>query len=607
MVKRKNIQTIVPKLLGPNQVCVMASWGKFSPRIRKGWVVRWPWQDSNIIETVQKSVIVGFYGIAGRFTNVYLSWLLKAFPTRQEFKIWQEENVTIFLRDSIENALRVIERILRTKFKAAVDAKTLNFQNLSESEISQFGIYDSLQKEKIFMDIGTEELKIEKEYVGFFKDALFQFTDMAVTNQIPAKVWDRVLTEVNDEVKKWEEDEGQRIKDRFEEDVNKKVKEFEEREDRNATLRYDEAYQKERTEELERFKQDLKQHRDVEMTSRQAEKTRRKLLLIALKEINTAITFNKIRFVEAIEANQILSTPIGSKVKYFGQGGELKEKTMYARKYPIFSRKFGPLFSAEKIQLDVTASIFYRVHDALRLVTNVGSETRATIILVSKLASSLRATISRLTMSEIFEERQKLVEMLRRELDDVAENWGIDIASVAIEEIFLEDPGFQKQLDDRREMELYGEKRIEERKIEANQIGIRGRQKAERVALEAEAEREREINRVKQEIERAKVQFETKKIEVETFLQRKQYEAQKILIEAQGDVAELSAAKKVLTDNVIKMQLIQEMPNLIEKMVSTLSQAILSPEQYVALITGMPIFQALKNLTEKSILSDKLE
>jgi len=41
---------------------------------------------------------------------------------------------------------------------------------------------------------------------------------------------------------------------------------------------------------------------------------------------------------------------------------------------------------------------------------------------------------------------------------------GIDIASVAIEEIFLEDPGFQKQLDDRREMELYGEKRIEERK-----------------------------------------------------------------------------------------------------------------------------------------------
>jgi len=194
-------------------------------------------------------------------------------------------------------------------------------------------------------------------------------------------------------------------------------------------------------------------------------------------------------------------------------------------------------------------------------------------------------------MSEIFEERQKLVEMLRRELDDVAENWGIDIASVAIEEIFLEDPGFQKQLDDRREVELYGKKRIEERKIEANQIGIRGRQKAERVALEAEAEREREINRVKQEIERAKVQFETKKIEVETFLQRKQYEAQKIQIEAQGDVAELSAAKKVLTVNVIKMQLIQELPNLVEKMVSTLSQAILSPEQYVALITGMPIFQ----------------
>jgi len=42
-------------------------------------------------------------------------------------------------------------------------------------------------------------------------------------------------------------------------------------------------------------------------------------------------------------------------------------------------------------------------------------------------------------------------------------------------------------------------------------------------------------------------------------------------------------------------------------MVSTLSQAILTPEQYVALITGMPIFQALKNLTEKSILSDKKE
>jgi len=283
--------------------------------------------------------------------------LLKAFPTRQEFKIWQEENVTIFLRDSVENALKVIERLLRSKFKAAVESKTLNFQNLSDSEITQYGIYESLQKEKIFMDIGTEDLKVEKEYVGFFKDALFQFTDIAVTNQIPDKVWDRVLTEVSEEVKKWEEDEGQRIKDRFDEEINKKVKEFEEREDRNATLRYDEAYQKERAEELERFKQDLKQRRDQDMSARQAEKTRRKLLLIALKEINTAITFNKIRFVEAIEANQILSAPIGTKVKYLGIGGELKEKTMYARKYPIFSRKFGALFSAEKIQLDVTASI----------------------------------------------------------------------------------------------------------------------------------------------------------------------------------------------------------------------------------------------------------
>jgi len=126
----------------------------------------------------------------------------------------------------------------------------------------------------------------------------------------PAKVWDRVLTEVNEEVKSGKKTRGSGSKDRFDEEVNKKVKEFEEREDRNATLRYDEAYQKERTEELERYKQDLKQRRDVEMTSRQAEKPARKLLLIALKEINTAITFNKIRFVEAIEANQILSAPI---------------------------------------------------------------------------------------------------------------------------------------------------------------------------------------------------------------------------------------------------------------------------------------------------------
>jgi regulator of protease activity HflC (stomatin/prohibitin superfamily) len=381
---------------------------------------------------------------------------------------------------------------------------------------------------------------------------------------------------------KWEEENLTSLQERIEKVFKKKEKEYDDAEQRDPKLKYNEAFQTERQDELRKLREKLKDQRKSDEDMIKGRKEEFELHNQALKEIDTMIIYHKIKFVEDIYnvfgGESFFSSSSSSNPRIF---------------IPNFSRVFGPFFTSEKIQMNMTASVFFTIVEPFKLIRNVGFE-RAMLVLVSKLASSLRSTISRLTLSEIFEERQKLMEMLRRELDDVAEDWGVEIKSVAIEEIFLEDPAFQRILDDRREMELYGEKRIEQKRTEGSQILIQGRQQAERVVMESQAEKEREINRIHQAIERARVELDTRKIEAETLLKEKQYEAERALISVQAEVAEIALKSQALTPNILKRELIRNLPDIIEKMTNSMQTAILSPQQYLQLITGQMIYDAIE-------------
>ena len=598
----KFISALLPlldiRLLGPNQAAVISSFGKYKPEIKTNHYMLKSWEKDTIIHTGQQSVNVGFYGIAGRYTEIYLSWIMKTFIHEEQVPLFgtNNEDFLVIPRESVEIALNNIKEDLLHAYAKRVNSKEYftqaqgvqirgivpyDFKNINdpdEIEIARehlprhvlfAGIQDSTYSDFEVPDNASPHVRILAEKIYRSEKTRL---DIDIVSQIPIKVWKKVMSEVDELISKWEKVERQKIQDFVENELSKKKLEMGE-EKTTEDFTYDET---ERLKELQELQNRLKIKRKTMESNLAQRKKEKEALERAVKEIETGIAFNKIRAVERIYNNDLVFS-----------------KT---RLIPIFSRLYGPLFTAEKIQVNMTTSIFYKIDDPFKLVLNVGSETRATLILVSKLSSSLRSTIARLTLNEVFEERQKLMEMLRRELDDVADKWGIDITSVAIEEIFLEDPGFQRQLDDRREMELHGEKRIEDKRVEAAEKEIQGRQQAERIVMESQAEKERELNRFQQAIERSKVELETRQIEAQTLLKEKQFEAERILIAAQGEASELSLQSKTLTPMLLKRELIRNLPDIIEKMTNSMQTAILSPEQYIDMITGKKLYDAIENM-----------
>ena len=79
---------IQPRILGlilnlpANLAAVPYRFGKFKKQIKRGTFFNVPMTNYKFINTAQQSVVIGFYGAAGRYTPIYLNWLLKAFQNQ---------------------------------------------------------------------------------------------------------------------------------------------------------------------------------------------------------------------------------------------------------------------------------------------------------------------------------------------------------------------------------------------------------------------------------------------------------------------------------------------------------------------------------------------
>ncbi len=266
-------------------------------------------------------------------------------------------------------------------------------------------------------------------------------------------------------------------------------------------------------------------------------------------------------------------------------------------------RRVGSLFTKDRILINIGATVLFRIEDPFRTIELIGvHDYKRTLI--GKLVSSLRAAIAKLTLKEMFEERSKLNDLLRTELDDVAVKWGIDVLSVSIEEIFLDDIKLQSILDDIRQEQLNGQTQMKRAQAELN---------TKRVELDTKFENERTLKEAEVEgmIASARRKLEQKKIEIEAQLTNleNRFIREKTSIEARKNVVisqieGLIRLKNSINDDVIKYNLMEKLPRIINDVITSSKMIVASPgddhNSIAEFLLGKTIWKALEDITSKS-------
>jgi regulator of protease activity HflC (stomatin/prohibitin superfamily) len=93
-------------------------------------------------------------------------------------------------------------------------------------------------------------------------------------------------------------------------------------------------------------------------------------------------------------------------------------------------------FSLDQVPLKVNAAVFWRVEDANLAVTKVQNYEEA---LRQRVQTTLRDIIGRTTYHEFNENRQQVGDALKRLIDERTVLWGIDVESVEIKDINVQD------------------------------------------------------------------------------------------------------------------------------------------------------------------------
>ena len=228
-------------------------------------------------------------------------------------------------------------------------------------------------------------------------------------------------------------------------------------------------------------------------------------------------------------------------------------------------QSFGPLITSDGVILNAVVGIFYRIEDPFKLVTTIGEDSYKPA-LAAKLASSLRAVVATMTLNEMFEKRSLLVEKTRKATDDVAAQWGIDVVSVTLEELFLEDMSLQDSLDQKRVEELRGEVKI-----------MVATMNKEKTRIERSSQREIELIKLKGEEEVKKIKADAmKKIaEIEVEKQKLLADLAKYEAEAEAEIKKarakaeaeiMKAEEKLVTPELVKYESLLRLQNTVKRL-----------------------------------------
>ncbi|HIQ10249.1 MAG TPA: slipin family protein [Euryarchaeota archaeon] len=107
------------------------------------------------------------------------------------------------------------------------------------------------------------------------------------------------------------------------------------------------------------------------------------------------------------------------------------------------------VITKDNIEVKVDAIIYYKVVDAAKAVINVEDYKKAAILYVE---ASLREIAGRMTAEEIISNVNAINEELKKELQNVAKKWGVEIVSVELKHVELP-PDLMEAMHRRREAE----------------------------------------------------------------------------------------------------------------------------------------------------------
>jgi regulator of protease activity HflC (stomatin/prohibitin superfamily) len=204
------------------------------------------------------------------------------------------------------------------------------------------------------------------------------------------------------------------------------------------------------------------------------------------------------------------------------------------------------VLSKEKQKIRLTAVLQWQADNAIATINNVTWKeipNRLTAII----ESVMRTACAQLAVEEILEERQLIIEAVKKELIDIVSEWGLKIVTVELVDVVVVNDSFLRDMSKPREAEMHRLAQIA--LIEADQsTGTRDIERT-KVLRAQEIERDRLVGVKEQEqlreIQETEKQREQSVLEIglQKDLMQKKYEKQQAEVEASKDleVAKLNA------------------------------------------------------------------
>ena len=204
------------------------------------------------------------------------------------------------------------------------------------------------------------------------------------------------------------------------------------------------------------------------------------------------------------------------------------------------------VLSKEKQKIRLSAVLQWQADNAIATINNVTWKeipNRLTAII----ESVIRTACAQLSVEEILEERQLIIEAIKKELIDIVSEWGLKVVTVELVDVVVVNESFLRDMSKPREAEMHRLAQIA--LIEADQAtGTRDIERS-KVLRQQEIDRdklvgvkEQEQLRMIQEAEKAREQS-VLEIALQKDLMQKKYEKQQAEVEAAKDleVAKLGA------------------------------------------------------------------
>jgi len=204
------------------------------------------------------------------------------------------------------------------------------------------------------------------------------------------------------------------------------------------------------------------------------------------------------------------------------------------------------VLSKEKQKIRLNAVLQWQAENAIATINNVTWKeipNRLTAII----ESVIRTACAQLSVEEILEERQLIIEAVKKELIDIVSEWGLKVVTVELVDVSVVNDSFLRDMSKPREAEMHRLAQIA--LIEADQSTSTRDIEKSKALREKEIERDKFIGVQEQQqlrdIQEAEKQREQSVLEIalQKDLMQKKYEKQQAEVEASKDleVAKLSA------------------------------------------------------------------